>query len=826
MTKKKSQKKTAALTSVKSIFTTILAVAILIGILAAGFAFISQQKQGEELAETKTKLAVKLVSQNLSNIVSGYTELVKSLSLDADIPILLINEDQSSLEELARKMETDFISILKVRFLPKDTNEIIKDTGIPFSYAALDLIRRTESAKQILPAEMHLVNSPHQHIAFAVPVIKNDDLVGFIHVAVIPDSIFETIESVDANVVGLKLQQTVSGSTIDLIKSPAFNAQIKPNKNIAVNNSIWDLVYQPVSSSSLFLNMWTTLAILIGMVMMVLTIFIKKRSLLKALASDHEWILTVVDKRLSGSDKGKLGAFALAENKETMLKLSQMNAAVPSKAKTKANRKDDTPVPNFPSLATQSEAIATEVEMIDSYGDIEVEIFREYDIRGIIDETLRIEDAYVIGKAIGSLAIERGEFNMLVARDGRLSSNKLSSELIRGLIETGINTIDLGMVPTPVLYFGTHFLSANSGIVVTGSHNPANYNGFKIVISGKSLSGDEVRGLYDRIVKGQFSSGEGSSDQQDILSDYVHRITNDVKLINPKKIVLDCGHGVASVIAKTLFESFGCEVTALNCEVNGEFPNHHPDPGNPKNMLDLISIVKGEGADLGIAFDGDGDRIGVIDSSGKQIMPDRLLMLLADDVLARNPGADILYDIKSSKHLARHILSSGGSPMMWKSGHSLMKAKIEETGALLAGEFSGHIFFKERWYGFDDALYAGCRILEILSADERNSAEIFAELPDSLNTPEILLELEEGEQHKVMKLLMDASQEAFQNAKLIDIDGIRVEYPDAWGLVRASNTTPALVFRFEADDDEALATVEEVFRAVIRTVLPNVDIPF
>ena len=540
-------------------------------------------------------------------------------------------------------------------------------------------------------------------------------------------------------------------------------------------------------------------------------------------------MLEIVENKLAGIQKNLFTNFALEENKDTIKQLSQIETtAVGAKQKSvkapKAEGEEDS-APAFPSKVSQSEGESANVEDI-SGANISEEIFRKYDIRGVVGDTLSLEHAYVIGKAIGSLAYDRGETDMLVARDGRISSKDLSSTLIRGICESGINVVDLGLMPTPVMYFGTNFLSAKSGVMVTGSHNPPDYNGFKIVIGGNALSGEDIEGLHARIVTGRFNSGEGSRDELDISADYVNRISEDVQLLKPMKVVLDCGHGAASVLARTLFEALGCEVISQYCEVDGNFPAHHPDPGQEENMAELVNAVVEEHADLGIAFDGDGDRLGIVDSSGNIIKPDRVLMILAGDVLLRNPGADVLYDVKSTKLLASHILSSGGRPIMWKSGHSLMKAKMKETGALLGGEFSGHIFFTERWYGFDDALYAAARLLEVVSGDGRSSADMFAEIPDTINTPELHVSVAEGMQHTIMEKLAGATEKAFPNAKITDIDGIRAEYTGAWGLIRASNTTPHLVLRFEADNNEAMEKVQEVFRTVIKAVLPTAEIPF
>jgi len=453
-----------------------------------------------------------------------------------------------------------------------------------------------------------------------------------------------------------------------------------------------------------------------------------------------------------------------------------------------------------------------------------VSIFRAYDIRGIVGDTLTPEIVTQIGKSIGSEAEARGQKTVVVARDGRLSGPSLIAALTEGLRAAGRDVIDIGMVPTPVLYFATHYLKTGSGVMLTGSHNPPDYNGLKIMIGGDTLSGDAILALKTRIDKAQFVHGAGKVEQQDIAQAYIERVTKDVKLSRPFKVVVDCGNGVAGVLAPKLIRALGCEVIELFCEIDGKFPNHHPDPSQPKNLEDVIAAVHQHKADLGLAFDGDGDRLGVIDSKGNVIWPDRQMMLYAGDILKRNPGAKIIFDVKCSSHLGNSITQHGGTPVMWKTGHSFIKAKIKESGALLGGEMSGHIFFKERWYGFDDALYTAARLLEILSKDKRPPHEVFMDLPDAVNTPELKLDMREGEHFKFMQRIQDSLR--FEDAEISTIDGVRADFCDGWGLVRPSNTTPCLVFRFEADNEDALDYIKDQFRRQLLELDPSLTLPF
>jgi phosphomannomutase/phosphoglucomutase len=450
-------------------------------------------------------------------------------------------------------------------------------------------------------------------------------------------------------------------------------------------------------------------------------------------------------------------------------------------------------------------------------------IFRAYDIRGVVNKTLTVDVVRTIGQAVGTLYPNCPR--VAVGRDGRLSSPALAQALCEGLVAAGRTAIDIGQAPTPVLYYATHRLKTGAGIVVTGSHNPPDYNGLKLVMGGETLFGDAITAIYERIEKGALSEGNGEREIENLNQDYVERISEDVRLARPLRVAIDCGNGAAGPVASRLFTQLGCELIPLYCDVDGNFPNHHPNPSDLKNLKMLIETVRTEHLDLGLAFDGDGDRLGVIDNEGNVIWADRQMMLFAADVLERNPGAEIIYDVKSSKHLHSVIASHGGKPRMWKTGHSLIKAKMKETGALLAGEMSGHIFFKERWYGFDDGLYAGARLLEILSKDPRPSSEIFAALPNAISTPEIIVDLgEDGAQHAFMRKLVERAD--FSDANVSDIDGLRVDYPCGWGLVRASNTTPSLVIRFEADDESGLKQIQQIFRNQILAVDSSLKLPF
>jgi phosphomannomutase / phosphoglucomutase len=451
-------------------------------------------------------------------------------------------------------------------------------------------------------------------------------------------------------------------------------------------------------------------------------------------------------------------------------------------------------------------------------------IFKAYDIRGIVGSTLDIGIARRIGQAFGTAARIKGEQTVVIGRDGRLSGPELAAALASGLQRAGVDVIDLGVVATPMLYFATQVLDTQSGIMVTGSHNPPDYNGFKMVLAGDAIYGDTIQGLYHTIVKSDFAAGNGSYRTHDIRPAYLQRISGDVTLARPMKIAIDCGNGVAGAFAGDLYRAMGAEVTELFCDVDGTFPNHHPDPAHPENLQDLIACLKQGDAEIGLAFDGDGDRLGVVTRDGQIIYPDRQLMLFAQDVLTRHGGREILYDVKCTRHLDAWIRRHGGVPLMCQTGHSLVKAKMRATGAPLGGEMSGHVFFQDRWYGFDDGLYAGARLLELLSRVDDASALLNA-LPQSPCTPELHVQLEEGESVALIEKMQREARFA-QAERIVTIDGLRVEYADGFGLARSSNTTPVVVLRFEGETEQALQRIQDDFRRAILAAKPDAVLSF
>jgi phosphomannomutase/phosphoglucomutase len=458
---------------------------------------------------------------------------------------------------------------------------------------------------------------------------------------------------------------------------------------------------------------------------------------------------------------------------------------------------------------------------------MDASIFRAYDIRGIVGKDLTEENVFLIGKAIGSMVREMGDHQVVIARDGRISGPLLSKQLSDGLLAVGCDVVDLGMVPTPLLYYATQLLPQHAGVMLTGSHNPSNYNGLKMMVQGRALTETEIKSLYHRIQAQQFVENDKQAVRRElqIVERYIQHVASDIKLVRPLNVVIDAGNGVAGMIAPALFKNLGCNVHALYCDVDGNFPNHHPDPSQAENLQDLARAVREQQADIGLAFDGDGDRLGIVTSKGEIIWSDRLLMLYAKALLAVQPKAKIIFDVKCSNQLAHLIRDAGGEPIMWKTGHSFIKTKMQELNAALAGEMSGHFFFKDRWFGFDDALYAGARLVEILSQQNEDSATLFATIPNSVNTPELKVSVTEEEKFLLMQQLIDKAD--FQDThELMTIDGLRVNFLEGWGLVRPSNTTPFLILRFEALNETMLEKIQLLFREWMLSVKPDLVLPF
>jgi len=836
-------------------FQLLIAGVVLLGVLAA---FIFQLMSGHILraTEQESKIITQQVALRVSAMAAYYGSTTALLSKDPDIAYLLMVGNESALHSREESLRYVFPKAINVQLLAPGITEVDMNASPPLSYAALAQMRAAEAAEAEPPIEVHLFNTPQQHINIARRVVDpaGSGVVGHMMVSLSADVLQNILSDIRELNGYIEVQQDGAKGAPVVITSHGDQVlkQGDADRVVRIEGSRWQVAYWPAVSGLVALggiSMWVLGAFILSAAAMVALIIVLIAKIKNALRVDQVSMVTIMKDFRDGRSRREYPS-GLAEMHESIEFMTQLAAgSQPVQQFTPAPREQDADyhgaaaesgddmdeggidegvAADFGSAIRSDNLILEEDPLImeadDENVDIDATIFRAYDIRGVVDQSLTTAAVRLIGRAIGSETLQRGRDTVVVGRDGRLSGPSLSEALIAGIASTGCDVKDIGCVPTPVLYFATHYLDTQCGVVVTGSHNPPDYNGLKIVIDGETLSGESIQSLHERIKAGKFISGEGSVEMINVVPDYIERIRSDVTVARPLKVVVDCGNGVAGGVIPQLLKGLGCEVTELFCEVDGNFPNHHPDPSKAENMQDLITAVADMQADIGLAFDGDGDRLGVVTADGRIIWPDRVLMLYAIDILTRNPGGQIIYDVKCTRYLDSIIREHGGEPLMWKTGHSFIKAKIRETGALLAGEMSGHIFIKERWYGFDDALYAAARLLEILARDERSSTEVFAALPDSVNTPEINVTMREGEPPVFINQLLENAH--FEGATVSTIDGLRADFEDGWGLVRASNTTPVLVLRFEADNDEALARIMGDFRRVMLQVNMHLSLPF
>jgi phosphomannomutase/phosphoglucomutase len=787
--------------------------AVLLGLTAAAVHTVGDLRADARVAH-EARFAATSLAARLGSEIEGLRRLVRAAVASAD------PGTEGGRAAIRRMIETASGLSVKLRLVAANTSEVDPTGDPPITFATLTLLREAERGASLLPAEVHQVNTSGAHVAIATPLLQGGAVRGIL-VAAFPASLVQgTLDAVGTIEGRTEIVQLAGGNAVALAASSgAATVFGRADATATVPGTIWEVRYWPASGLILGWSL-AILFIVAGAGALLGMGWLWSKRFARDMAADQAAAQRLVGSVASYRSVGSLPAARVGDNAALFAAITESTVvrggATPEPAETPSGAAEVSTTPSAkapPPMAAAGEPAPPPES-----------IFRAYDIRGIYGETLTEQHAYEIGRAIGSLVFENGEQQVAVGRDVRGSSAPLAEALVRGLMASGRDVIDIGVVPTPVLYFACFQLGSGSGVMVTGSHNPPEYNGFKFTIGGDCLPPEQIVNLRERILSGNLLQGHGSYRQQDMLAAYQQRILDDVHLIRPLKVVVDGGNGAAGELAAELLRQLGCEVYALYCDPDGSFPNHHPDPSDPANLQALMLQVQAVEADLGIALDGDGDRIGVVDGRGRIVWPDRVLMLLANDVLLRNPGADIVYDVKSTRHLAPYVLSNGGRPIMWKSGHSLMKAKMRETGALLGGEFSGHIFFKERWYGFDDAVYAATRLLEVLASDSRAPFELFEELPNSVSTPELRVGLAEGASFLLMRRLKELAH--FPEARVSNLDGLRVEFEDSWGLVRPSNTTPALVFRFEGDSDPALERVKDRFRALLGEAAPHITAPF
>ncbi|MFA7386648.1 MAG: phosphomannomutase/phosphoglucomutase [Thiohalobacteraceae bacterium] len=810
---------------------------LLAAALLAGIAIFFQRDAASQAAESwrqEISLTAENLADRIATQVAQNTAKMELLARDARLVELVGRDDPALRQQREAELAYLFPDAVRVRILPPGLTEVDMNASPPLSYAALDMLRQAETSDAPPPAEVHLFGSPQQHITLVRRILSASGrrITGHLMVNYPLASVQEALDAPRLTRGYGEVWQVVSnGAPVVLAKRGAQALRDgNPTLTVDIPNSRWKVAYWSAAGgfSSSTEGLWAIAGS--GIAIFGLLLLLILRSFRRALQQDQTLLLGAVRDGRNGrlQPRYALQLRECAAAIEGVRKLfGDVPAAAPAASASAAPNSSAGPssLPPAPAPADDFANIGLDLGAI-GVQEVEVDpaIFRAYDIRGVVEQNLSADVVYEIGRAIGSEALSRGEQSVIVARDGRLSGPDLQTALVRGLRATGVHVKDIGQVPTPVLYFAAHTLDTRSGVMLTGSHNPPEYNGMKIVLAGDTLYGEDIQRLRERIQSNDFASGDGQYEQLDMTDKYVERVRKDVQIARPMRVVVDCGNGVAGGIAPMLLESLGCKVVPLHCDVDGRFPNHHPDPSRPENLADLIQAVREHGADVGFAFDGDGDRLGVVASGGEIIWPDRLLMLFAMDVLGRNPGADVIYDVKCTRHLAKIIRDFGGSPEIWQTGHSLIKARMKETGALLAGEMSGHIFFKERWYGFDDALYSAARLLETLSNDHRTSTSVFASLPDGVNTPELLLPMREGEPQRFMADFLGKAQ--FADAEILTIDGLRADFADGWGLVRASNTMPCLVIRFEGDTQQALERIQNLFRDAMLAADPELALPF
>ncbi|HNR91590.1 MAG TPA: phosphomannomutase/phosphoglucomutase [Dokdonella sp.] len=744
-------------------------------------------KSGEaEMAEAARARQVEALARQIDDANAKAREVVQAPTV-----LHALASGDAGLAEAARVARERWPELIDVSFYTPKLLEVLRDDLQRLGYARAQMLMQAQSSGRPAPAQMR-VEDGQRRLVLALPVRDGEATVSYAYLQLPLAPLLETFHRLSSGAGHIELRQGDGRGDL-VIEGASGGGTSITDLGVAVPNSKFRLgLVTPDDPIFVTRNLWvlvplTALCLLAAFV----ALWLRQVGMQRAIEV------------LRPGSRSNTEEITLAE-------AMKQQAAEPA------------PKPVMAAAVTTEPAPKSS----DTPVSVDRSIFRAYDIRGVVGQTLSTGGARQIGRAIGSEARQRGLREIVVGRDGRLSGPDLSAALIDGLRSTGCDVIDIGLAPTPVTYFAAYQLQTGSCVSVTGSHNPPDYNGFKIVLGGETLSEGAIQDLHARIVEGRFASGSGGVQVMDIGNDYVSRISDDIQVERPLKVVVDCGNGVAGAVAPSVLEGIGCEVIPLYCDVDGQFPNHHPDPSDLHTLQDLILSVKQTGADLGLAFDGDGDRLGVVTRSGEVIYPDRLLMLFAINVLSRNPGATIIYDVKCTGHLQPVVLQHGGIPIMWRTGHSLIKAKMRETDAQLAGEMSGHFFFGERWYGFDDAIYSAARLLEILAGDldGRTPEEIFAELPKGVSTPELKISLHEGEHYRFIDAFR--KQAAFDGARLTLIDGVRADWPDGWGLVRASNTTPVLVLRFDADNEAALTRIKEAFRSQLLAIDKALALPF
>ena len=776
-----------------------------------------QQKQEQHTFDT------------LSNTTSANIFMLKNqLESVAQRPILatlLAGRDAVQITQQQQALFKVFPSAKNICLIDAGIDEIDNHACLPITYATLESLRqaKTEGSSSL---GLMQVGSDAAHLLLARRILDQDNqVVGVLVVTLSPDWVASQLFVSDALDGYAELQQGQANSIVLATQGDARLKQGLAHFHHDLVGTHWKIAYWPQKLSDTS-PPYSLISLILGVMILMWFLGELTRKYI------HKTDIATLEQQLVDLSNGVMKIkYAMIDDTFANLSahIQTLGKTMTAAARTidEASRPTESTSERIrKKLDADTTGNSAEFDMFDQAINIDKRIFKAYDIRGMVGDSLNAEIVALIGRAIGSQAQELGISHIVVGRDGRHSSPEFSEALIAGILGSGCDVSNLGMVPTPVLYFASHHLDIASSVMVTGSHNPSDYNGLKIVLAGDSIAGDDLLSLYHRIEDGQLLQGKGSLYDIDIIHDYLQRITDDIQLPRQIKVVIDSGNGVTGHIAPKLFRALGCDVVELFCDIDGDFPNHNPDPSQPDNMQKLIKAVEEYDAELGIAFDGDGDRLGVVDTLGNMIFPDRLMILFAQDLLLRLPGSVIIYDVKSSHLLGEAISRAGGEAIMLQSGHSVIRNKMREMEAQLAGELSGHIFFKERWYGFDDGMYAAARLLELLCQDPltRTPTEIFAAMPQKYTTPEMLLAMDAEESRRfIVEIQKDGD---FSGAQLTTIDGLRADYPYGWGLVRASNTMPGLTLRFEGDTEQDLYQIQQIFKQQILQIKPTLTVSF
>jgi phosphomannomutase/phosphoglucomutase len=820
-----------------------VALAALLAFAIGLFAWMECQKS-ERLLRLEGFSAV--VAGDIERRVASLQGHLRELGADPQLRQALLAQDTDELRTMQERLTRRLPEASQMRLLSTGACEGRVSPTKSFSYAALDLVCQAERQRRVTSMEAHRPGSPDEHLAIAAPVLgaEGKTLLGVIYVSAAP-SLLPSLDSVNGEWGRMSFQQNVGSKAVTLGTAHTAMTSDAPDHRVSIKGTrlgIASWVGESALDESVLLD--AVAAYLVLMALVALAMWLPLRGIKRSLASDYGALVALVEDAVSAKPLSP-AQNRLAESKPIieaviglLRRLCQTYNAVPASpeasnptAMEQEGAAGKPAAAALPSSVQEAKNKATpESSTARSHilptESVPAQIFRAFDIRGIVDRDLTADLMYALGLAVGTEAEEAGDRIVIVGRDTRPSSRELSDALVLGLRASGRDVLDLGVVPTPLIYFATRSRDKTSGAMVTASHDAQNYNGLKVIVGGIELAGQGIAGLRERILADSFARGDGDYQVDDVVSDYLAQVEMDVAVARPLKVVIDCGNAAASMVAPRLYQALGCDLVELNCEPEQGVPmDRIPDPSSTEYLEDLQQAVLSQEADIGLAFDGDGDRLGVVDSSGKIIWSDRVLMLLAADVLSRHPGADVIFDAWSSSHLATEILRHGGRPVLWEAGQASLTAKLEETGALLAGDWNGHFLFAERWHGLDDALYAGARLLELLALDTRSSAEVFAALPGALATPEIFLPLAAGEATPILRTAIEEAVRATDYYVRTE-NGLRVESKRAWGYVRASSTPPALIFRFEAEDTAGLAEIQDLFRGIMGKAARGRLLPF